>query len=459
MAEQIQLINMRPLWRRLFLIVPVVLALGGMWFAARWYIGNTMASPEAAPDMQMAVAAVRLAPADPQTHYALAVLNRRTFSPEELPAAIREIEAATALSPNNYLLWMDLGRLRGQAGDAEGGLRALGRAVELAPNYAEPRWHLGNLLLRNNRIEEAFAELRRAGDAHPEKYRPQIFDLARRFYGDDTGQVIAVAGNSPSARADLIVYLLKQKRLDDALRVWAGLAAAEKKEQRAASEAVTGALFEAKRLRQLLEVQRDLATPEQAVNLVAERLLNSGFEDAIAPAGKNRFDWQVVPVAGAQIAIDPDIRHEGARSLRIALSAPSGVDFRNVSQLVVVEPRTRYRLTFYVRQENIQSVTTLATVVVDGASGSVLGASAPLVNGSSEWQPFAFDFTTGAQTESILLQISRPPCPDALCPIFGKVWYDDFALQRLDGNDSNARGRNVAAASGDDAAAARNAVR
>ena len=33
--------------------------------------------------------------------------------------------------------------------------------------------------------------------------------------------------------------------------------------------------------------------------------------------------------------------------------------------------------------------------------------------------------------EAILIRFTRTPCTDAVCPIFGKVWYDDFNLQRF----------------------------
>ena len=53
---------------------------------------------------------------------------------------------------------------------------ALRRAVALAPAYSFPHWYLGNLLLRNNRFDEAFPELRTATEADNE-LRPQLFNF------------------------------------------------------------------------------------------------------------------------------------------------------------------------------------------------------------------------------------------------------------------------------------------
>src|SRR5207248_5094136 len=106
------------------------------------------------------------------------------------------------------------GRARAALGDTDGGIAALRRAVELAPNYAEQRWHLGNALLRAGRNEEAFAELRRAADADPDKYRPQVFNLAWQVYGPDMARVIDAVGKTPAARAQLVGVLAGRGRLD-----------------------------------------------------------------------------------------------------------------------------------------------------------------------------------------------------------------------------------------------------
>ncbi|MGI9105573.1 MAG: tetratricopeptide repeat protein [Pyrinomonadaceae bacterium] len=292
MPDQIKLIDMHALWRRALLLVPVILILVGAWFGARWGFGNTIA--EHAPDLDVAQFAARLAPDDPQVHYTLAVLRRRSLLPEELPEALRQYEEAARLSPNDYRLWMELGRVRGQTGDSAGGEQALRRAIELAPLYSSPRWHLGNLLLRAGRTDDAFAELRRAADAHPFDLRPQVFSLAWRVYNADVPLVAAAVGNSAATRAELALYLVKQKQLDDARRMWSSLSEAEQREQRPAGEALLRALVEARRFHAALEVGRDLA-PEGASEI--GRLLNGGFEEEVVAPGKGFVGWQIAPVA------------------------------------------------------------------------------------------------------------------------------------------------------------------
>jgi Flp pilus assembly protein TadD len=430
MPEQITYVNVEPLWRRLVLIVPFAAALLGAWYGVRWCIGNTMA--DYAPDRATAATALRLAPRDPVVHLKLARFSRISFLPEEIPATLAHYEEAARLSPNDYRLWMEYGAALWDAGDGEAGIRALRRAIGLAPHYARPRWHLGNTLLREGRLEEAFTELRRAGDADT-TLRPQIFNMAWQVYGGDLPQILAAVGNSPQARGQLAQYLIGLGRLEDAERLWAGLSASEKQEQQEAGAALLRALFSRRQYHAALRVQRDL----RAEGASPESILNGGFESDIGPAGVDQFDWQVTsptPPQFAQVAIDPRTGHSG-RSLRIAFNATSNLDFKNVSLLVLVAPSARYRLSFYARTENLKSASTLLTAVLDSTSepAALLGASAPLAVGTSDWQPVSIEFTTGPRTEAITVALSRPACPGEMCPIFGKVWYDDFDLQRLGG--------------------------
>ena len=431
MKDQIKTIEFRRVWARVLLFVPLALILVGVWYGVRWCIGSTMA--EWLPDMNAAQAAVRLTPDDPQGHFRIARLREQSFLPEELPEAAREYEEAARLSPNDYRLFMELGRVRGLTGDALGGEQALRRAVELAPTYPEPRWYLGNLLLRQGRTLEAFTELRRAGEANPEKFRPQVLELSWRFYQGDIPSVLGAVGNSAEARGQLMDYLINQKRLDDARQLWRGFDARERREMRATGEKLLLRFLETKRFHDMLETHRELAAADGTPTTAArESFVNGGFESAVGAPGKNAFEWQVVPLAGVQMGFDERVQQEGARSLRLAFNAAGTLNLRNISQLLTVESRTRYRIEYYVRTEDLKSAATLVVEVIDAAEPDrVLATSQPLAIGTTDWQlPAPLEFTTGAATQAVTLRIASQPCPAVICPIFGKVWYDNFTLKR-----------------------------
>jgi hypothetical protein len=170
---------------------------------------------------------------------------------------------------------------------------------------------------------------------------------------------------------------------------------------------------------------------------------NGGFEAGVGAPGENIFDWQVVPIAGARMNLDARESRSGSRSLRLLFEATETINFANVTQLVAIEPQARYRLDFYVRTQDLKSANTLRLVVADPAApAAALASSQPLALGTSEgWQPVTLEFQTGPQAEAVVLRVERVACDSDLCPLFGKVWYDDFNLQRAGGPAAPARPR------------------
>lgn len=430
-SDQLKLINLRALPLRLLIVIPVGIALLLTWYGIRWCLAKSIA--ESAPDIETARMALALGPDDPQTQYTLAVLNNRSFLPEETAESLRRYEQAAALSPHDYRLWLELGSAREHSGDVAGAERAFRQSAQLAPNYSTPRWLLGNLLLRQEKWDEAFAELRRAGDADP-TLRPQVFNLAWRVYGENVQAVTAAVGNSGAARAQLAEYLVAQKRVDDAVRLWSSLSAEEKIAQRSTGEGLMKTLFEKHQYRRVLDVYHDI-TENNGQGPSLGHLINGGFENEVGPPGANLFDWQVVQIPQTQMRLDAVVSAGGKRSLRIVFNAPSALEFKNVSQFVAVESGATYRLDFVVRTEDLKGSSTLQVEVVDaGNPARVLGVSEPAPNGNNEWRPVSLQFTTPAETEGITIRLSRPQCLAAVCPVFGKIWYDDFNLQRVGGS-------------------------
>ena len=437
-SDQLKLIDVSKPLLRMLLAVPVALALLFSWYATRWYMGNFVA--EFAPRMEQgqmdaALAAMRLAPDDPWTHWVVAGLKKRTLLPGDLEEAARHYEESVRLSPNDYRFWIDLGRAREELGDSAGGEKALRRAIELAPSYAYPRWYYGNLLLRAGRAAEAFAELQRAAEADS-KLRPQLFNVAWTLYGQNIDEIKRVVGDSAAARAEFAIYLMGRQRPDDALGLWSSLQLAEKKAQREAGDAIMKSLMAQRRYRAAATIFSELNSDGDSIK--DGQFVNGGFEEDIETTSVSPFNWQIKSDPQAQVAIDGSTRHSGARSLRILFKSSSTLAFNNITQLVIVEPSAQYRFECYARAEDLKSAGTPVIQIVDAMDGAtVLATSSPLAPGTYDWQPVAIDFKTPPKTEGVMMRIVRASCgADAVCPIFGMVWYDDFNLQRIGGATS-----------------------
>lgn len=423
-------IDSRQLLVRLLAILTLAVALVWAVFVVRWYLGNTLAeffNPEDG-GAETAQLAVSFAPNDPLTHWRLADFTEKRLPPDKIAEAVREYEKAVSLSPNDYRFWMAYGRALEQSGDIEKGEKALRRAVELAPSYSYPRWYLGNLLLRSARYQEAFAELQRASEADPE-LRPQLFNLAWEIFKDDTEALKTAAGNTAVARAQFSSYLVGRDRVEDGLRLWSTLSENEKRSNQATAQAMITTLMNAYKFHQAASVWNDVA-PDENYRAVVGQILDGGFESGVSHGPNAVFGWRVQSQQQTQIGLDPNTAHGGNRSLRIVLQVRTNLDSLNVSQLVPVEANTQYTLECYLKTSKLESVATPVLAILDAVSGSTITASEAAPTGDNDWQRVALTFRTGETTQAVNLRINRASCGEnAVCPVFGTIWYDDFNLK------------------------------
>lgn len=429
MGEVIQ-IESRKVPIQILMILLLVAAVVWSWFVVRWYVGNTMAEyfdPDKG-DIRRLQTAVSLAPKDPLPHWRLGEIIQKRLPPDQISEAIEEYETAVSLSPNDYRFWMSLGTALEQNGETERAEKALRRSVELAPSYSFPAWYLGNLLLRQARYPEAFAELRRASEGTPE-LRPQLFNLAWEVYSPDVEAVKTAIGSTPEARAQFAEYLMGRERLEDSLNVWNTLSENEKKANRDAGRSMLTVLLTAKRFHNALTVWNDISS-SQSYQAVIGKILDGSFEDDL-PRETDAFGWRVKSAPQMQIGIDPTMSHVGNRSLRLTFQVHSRLDAMNISQLVAVMPATTYKFECYIRTQNLQSAATPLIQIVDAADGAVIAASPPVPVGSKGWQQLELSFKTSEKTQGINVQFARESCGEnTVCPIFGTIWYDDFSISR-----------------------------
>ena len=323
---------------------------------------------------------------------------------------------------------MSLGQALEQAGETDRAEKALRESVRLAPSYAYPHWHLGNLLIRDDHYDEGFRELQRASAANPE-LQSQMFNLAWHVYKDDFEVLKKSIGETPDARAQFSKYLLERGRFDEGLRLWNSLSENEKRARRYAADPIIASLLANKRFHQAVEIWNGVA-PGLAYRAEFEHIVDRGFEDNVAHGPDAIFGWQVQSQPQVQIGIDAGVGNRGPRSLRLYFQVRSRLEGINVSQLVPIHPNKEYDFEYYVMTERLQSAATTSVAVVDATDDAALADSPTVPDGNNNWQRISLPFKTGPKTEAVRIKILRNPCPDnAICPIFGTVWYDDFDLK------------------------------
>ena len=361
--------------------------------------------------------------------------------------AIEELRAATRMSPDDYRVWLALGRALDRGGEIAGARVAFERAIELAPNHFDPRWAFGNYLLRAGDRDGSFAQMRLALSNRPSAL-PLIFDYAWGVYRGD-GKAITAALDPPipaapaapagsaglprlprQVKSQLAALLIYRGRVGDGMAVWRAMTAPSAGD----AQKVTEALFNTGNFNKAYEVWTLVEIPNRPAPDQDSLLSNGGFEGGLSSGQKTPFlTWQINPIPGAKLLQDSKEPRDGRRSLRAGFDVRGNAYFVIASQTVPAKPSTGYRLAFSIRSDKLMSLSTPMVEVFDSAyvldqKNRVRVASPPLPNGDSEWTDYKLEFTTSAQTEAVTVRIVRPSCSEPPCPIEGHVWFDEFKL-------------------------------
>lgn len=413
-------------------IVLAALAVGTIvlcWFGVRWQLGNMLGEltrPNDPRARDAAKTAVGLAPGDPIALWLAASTGKLDYTDEGLQRSVGMFEDVVRHSPNDYRWWIELGRAYEQAENYDAGEKAFRHAVELGPSYVYPRWQLGNYLLRQQRIDEAFAELKQTTENNL-TYRDQVFSLAWDYFGKDPAKLEQNISDAPDVRASLALFYAAHERAEDSLRVWNTLTPEQKSEHPQSARTIAQGLTEKHYFREALEFSRELGIdPDSSL----ETVTNGGFEKAIGNQDDNFFGWNLVRSDNKlDISVDSSVKHSGARSLKLNFRTYVKPELYNAWQFVAVQSNQSYRLTFWLRTDSLRSAGVPVVDVLNGNDNLLLATSPPFPTGSVDWQEVTVDFKTPENCEGIIIRTSRTFCGEA-CPIVGTVWYDDFSLTK-----------------------------
>lgn len=401
-------------------------AVGGTYFCFRWAVAETVVHlvsryPIPADAIEKAC---EFDPLNPEPRYLLGAYYMDVAAKPDLDRASELLESAALLGPNRFEHWIALGRcheLRGELPEAE---QAFARSRDLAPLRWRPEWVTGNLYLREGRIEEGLQSLAVASHRYSE-----IAPLAVRtaWLGSEKNLewTRRVAGDSVAGGTTFVHLLLSEDRPEDAAAVWTDMFAAhsDDAEVRNAGNSIAQAFLKDGRASAAADVWQRLypATPPR----IGE-MLNGGFDEPVSPRAESPFVWALSQATEARLSIDEG--RNGGKALRIDYAAKGGQSFTHATELVLVEPGRSYLLTFWVRTENLATGGAPAVVVRDATGKTPMSVSVAVPDGSAPWTERSVSFVA-PESGAILVVIERRPCGE-VCPIFGKIWIDAFAMSQ-----------------------------
>lgn len=426
MTSDLVHISSRSTGKRIGIAVAMVVVFSIGWMSVRREFGNMIAEmtpPSDPAASELLASAKSFSPSDPMTYWLASGIERQAFSPESAKRSMMLMEQAVVLSPFDYRWWIELGRASEQAGNADRAETAFQHAVDLAPTYTIPRWQLGNFYIRKGDVAKAMPQLKLA-TVNNYKYRMQVFGLAWDYFDHDPAKVEELAADGPDVLVGLTMFYAQRGQPADALRIWNRLSDEEKAKFPQISSVVVQGLFDKRAFPQALEFSRQLNIDADAQ---AEQVSNPGFERIVNTSDLSYFGWQFPKQGKVDVTWDGAVKHTGSKSLRLNFKNYSAQELFTASQLVVVKPSKKYRLTFWVRTENLRSAGPPQLDVTNAIDDRLIVSSQPMPQGTNDWQQITVDFTTPENCTAISLRTTRVFCGDG-CPLLGSLWYDDFEL-------------------------------
>ena len=142
-------------------------------------------------------------------------------------------------------------------------------------------------------------------------------------------------------------------------------------------------------------------------------LTNPSFEDGLT-------GWQVVHFNKRGTAAPDTVeKHDGKSSLVIENAA---ADDSYVRQQVTVKPKTRYRLTGYIKTKDVVGKGA-------GACFSLTGTfeKTEPIAGTKSWTKVSFEFDSGPASDIMI----GPRLGHQASPVLGKAWFDEITLVEL----------------------------
>ncbi|HEY8563011.1 MAG TPA: tetratricopeptide repeat protein [Pyrinomonadaceae bacterium] len=430
MAEQIKIIETKDWKGRLILALIALAALIFAWFSIRWQLGNMLAAltPVNQPNAKsIADFSHDLSPRDPITNWLRANIERESFTRAGLENSVSYLEEAVRYAPADFRYWLELGRAYEQTENYEKAEKAFERAVAAAPNYSNVHWQVGNYFLRRGNAAAALRALRKSAETSA-LYREQVFSVVWEYFEKDRTKLEELTGEKPEMRAGLAKFYAVRELPEESLGAWNALTQDDKDRNQDVARLIARALYDKRFYRASIEFIRQLGIEPEAG---PETVQNGGFETPIAANPEDAyFGWKYAKKEKIDFGTDPMKKKEGGKSLRVAFNGFTGIEIKNFLQLVTTEANKKYRLSFWVKTENLKSAGTPTVEIVNPTDEKIVATGAAFPAGTQDWTQQTIEFAAPPATEAVLIRFDRAYCGDA-CPIVGTFWVDDFRLERI----------------------------
>jgi tetratricopeptide (TPR) repeat protein len=426
-------LSLRPWGRALLFLAPiVVLSMVLAWQAFRVARAVYQIDDISIPGIQKAL---QQDPGNADLLHRLGSVYTTDPSEGNLSEAVKYLRQAVQLNPRRWDYWSDLGVACDFGPDIACSDEAFERAAALNPMTPAVSWALGNHYLLTDRPDKAYPPFRRLLALNPD-YLVMTVRLCLRATRDPqaiyTG--ILASGQDASSRFGFLTFLCSTADYESAMKIWARMISGpDPAPSISLVKPFLDFLINHNQIGAAETVWSDLqhagVIPPDPSPQAGNLLYNGEFR---VPPLNTGFDWRLSNSPDLEIDLSDPSGYQGRKSLRIDFLVGRNVEYDLVDQMVRVKPNTRYRLTAYVRSNNITSGSGPRLQAVEmGCATCGMRTSDPTV-GTTPWHPIDVEFMTQPQTQAVRISFWRPREKFYSRDITGTVWLSGVTLRILE---------------------------
>jgi tetratricopeptide (TPR) repeat protein len=407
------------LLRRSFVFAVCIMgAMGYAWFAAKAYCAQWFADKLDQPSIEKAVA---LAPQNATYHEQLC--RSMIFISQEAERAVDECERASELNPYSSAIWLDLAQAYYSAGNNPQTHAATQKALAIDPTTPDTAWSAANFFLIQGDTPEALHQFSIVLREDP-ALAPSVLNICWQSL-HDLNRIQSILPPRPDVYIAFIKLLLATGDFNSAHQIWSALIQTNTAFDYRQGLFYIDGLLKARAVDQADEAWKQLLSRSQALQAYGQPnnlIMDGSFTQEILNSG---FDWRYNPASQIAVTLDNTEFHSGDRSLKLVYSE-SGGD-AGIFQYIAVRPGMRYRLSAWVKSEDIETANGPVLTVLDGYSKAVYGSTEE-TTGTVPWHRLETEFETGPEAKLLILAIQRHPGETR---IQGKFWVDDIKLEPM----------------------------
>ena len=371
--------------------------------------------------------ATQLEPGNARNWYLLGRYLQYSFEDSNPQRAIRSYIKSLEIDPSATSTWLELAATYESEGNDVAARNAFLNAKKTYLLSAEVSWRYGNFLLRQGKLEPAFAEIRHSVEADPGRAAEAV-SRCLRVEPDANVILDRVLPAKSEIYMAVMADLAQDRQIENALKVWTRIVAMHPK------IALHDAFQLVMELRSAGRASEAHKVWEQAVELAGlaelagprnSMVWDGGFESDVTGEA---YAWRFARTArSAQTDFDTQEKYSGKRSLRVSFDGSSDVTFHDVCQVVPTEAGTAYELSAWMKSKDLTTDQGVRIELRPGIPG-VNGAITADIRGTQPWTRFAAVWPGTKQNQETQVCLRRDASDQEDNKIRGTAWVDDVAL-------------------------------